>query len=139
MISKQFLPDYLTTTIINIYNFVLKLLPFLVKLLFQIASRNVTNIKLTVTGNSIKVAWDLPQCSANIKEIKVQYRKKGQITWPLQVKTASPSDKEITIKGLENGVEYEVRVVAVDIGGREHKTEAPGAIKIGIYSKYYYV
>ena len=133
------MPDYLTIKLINIYDFVLKLLHFLVKLLFQIASGNVTNIKLTVTDNSIKVAWDLPGCSANIREIKVQYRKKGQVTWPLQVNTASPSDKEITIKGLENGVEYEVRVVAVDIGGREHKMEAPGAVKIGIYSKYYFV
>ena len=100
-----------------------------------LASGGITNIARIVTDNTLRVLWDLPPCSSNIQEIKAQYRKKGQSTWPLQVVTATPSDKEITIKGLENGIEYEIGVVVVDIGGREHKTNVSGAVKIGIYLK----
>ena len=104
-------------------------------LLLLLASGNITNIALIIKDQIIRVSWDLPPCSSNIQEIKAQYRKKGQSTWPLQVVTATPSHKKITIEGLENGVEYQIRVVVVDIGGREYKTRVSGAVKIGMYLK----
>ena len=107
----------------------------MVILLLIPAPGSVSNVKLSVKDDTIRVTWDLPQCIASIKEIKVQYRKTGQSGWPSEVKVANPSDKELTIKGLEKDVDYEVQVVVVDIGGREHKTNVSGAVKIGMYLK----
>ena len=95
------------------------------------ASGTVNNISLSANDNSIKVTWDLPQCKGNIKEIKVQYRKKGESNWGVRSIVAATSVKEATIKGLDKGFAYEVRVVVVDIGGREHMAKALGTAKIG--------
>jgi len=84
-------------------------------------SGKVENVQLSVKDDSIKVTWQLPQCKGNIGEIKVQYRKKGQSSWQWEVKTPTSSDKEITIKGLDKGSEYEVRVVVIDIKGTAHE------------------
>ena len=93
-----------------------------------------------VKDNTIRVTWQLPQCSGNIREIKVQYRKKGQSKWQWELIVATIADTEITINGLENGVEYEVRVVVVDTNGVTHETIGKSAAKAGkcssSFSKY---
>ena len=81
--------------------------------------------------SAIRVTWQLPQCSGNIREIKVQYRKKGQSTWQWELKAATIADTEMTITGLEKGVEYEVRVVVVDKNGVKHETIGKKAAKAG--------
>ena len=96
-----------------------------------VAPGNVTNINLSVSENTIRVTWDLPQCRGNIKEMKVQYRKKGESNWGMRSPTVTATDKEFIINGLDNGVEYEVRIVVVDISGKEHMTQASGTAKIG--------
>ena len=45
--------------------------------------------------------------------------------------TVTTTDKEFIINGLDNGVEYEVRIVVVDISGKEHMMQASGTAKIG--------
>ena len=84
--------------------------------------------------SAIRVTWQLPQCSGNIREIKVQYRKKGQSSWQWELKAATIADTEITITGLEKGVEYEARVVVVDINGVTHEMIGGKATKPGKYS-----
>ena len=79
-----------------------------------IASGPVTNVIMHVKDNTIRVTWQLPQCSGNIREIKVQYRKRGHKKWKWELKADTIADTEVIITGLEKGVEYEVRVVVVD-------------------------
>ena len=86
-----------------------------------IASGPVTNVIMHVTDSTIRVTWQLPQCIGNIREIKVQYRKKGQSKWQWEVKAATIADTEVIITGLEKGVEYEVRVVVLDTNGKTHE------------------
>ena len=74
-----------------------------------------------VKDNTIRVTWQLPQCSGNIREIKVQYRKSGQSKWQWELKAATIAGTEVIITGLEKGVEYEVRVVVVDTNGEVHE------------------
>ena len=74
-----------------------------------------------VKDSTVRVTWQLPQCSGNIREIKVQYRKRGQSKWQWELKAATIADTEIIITGLEKGVEYEVRVVVVDTNGETHE------------------
>ena len=74
-----------------------------------------------VKDSTIRVTWQLPQCSGNIREIKVQYRKRGQSKWQWELKAATIADTEVIITGLEKGVEYEVRVVVVDTNGEIHE------------------
>ena len=100
---------------------------------FFIASGGVNNVIMHVKENAIRVKWELPQCSGNIREIKVQYRKKGQSNWQWELKVATIADKEMTITGLEKGVEYEVRVVVVDTNGVTHETIGRKASKAGKY------
>ena len=80
-------------------------------------------IKAEVKDTTIEVTWKLPVCSKNIKEIKVDYRKKGETNWIS--KTANPTDTKMTISGLDKDTEYEVQVVAVDINGISHTQQAP--------------
>ena len=101
-----------------------------------VAPGTVTDITLTVKDNAITVTWNLPQCASSINEIKIQYRKRTQSGWPYEVKAASPSDKELIIRGLENGVEYEVQVVVVDSSGRSFAKQAEKIAKIGKSSIY---
>ena len=91
----------------------------------------VTDITLTVKDDTIRVTWNLPQCASSINEIKIQYRKRTQSGWPYEEKAASPSDKEVTIKGLEKGVEYEVQVVVFYSSGRSFPKQAATIAKIG--------
>ena len=100
---------------------------------FVVASGNVENVQVTVKDDSIKVTWQLPQCKGNIGEIKVQYKKRGQSNWQWELKAPASSDKEITIKGLDKGAEYEVRVVVVDINGTTHEMIGTKLATIGIY------
>ena len=86
-----------------------------------IASGPVTNVIMHVKNSTIRATWQLPQCSGNIREIIVQYRKKGQSKWQWEVKAAAIADAEVIITGLEKGVEYEVRVVVVDTNGKTHE------------------
>ena len=86
-----------------------------------IASGPVTNVIMHVKDSAIRVTWQLPKCSGNIREIKVQYRTKGQSKWQWEVKAAAIADTEVIITGLEIGVEYEVRVVVVDTNGETHE------------------
>ena len=74
-----------------------------------------------VRDSAIRVTWQLPQCIGNIREVKVQYRKKGQSKWKWEVKAAAIADTEVIITGLEKGVEYEVRVVVVDTNGETYE------------------
>ena len=74
-----------------------------------------------VKDNTIRVTWKLPHCSGNIREIKVQYRKKGHSKWKWELKADTIADTEVIITGLEKGVEYEVRVVVVDTNGEVHE------------------
>ena len=74
-----------------------------------------------VKDSTIRVTWQLPQCSGNIREIKVQYRKKGQSKWQWELKAETITDTEAIINGLEKGVEYEVRVVVVDTNGETYE------------------
>ena len=74
-----------------------------------------------VNDSTIRVTWQLPQCSGNIREIKVQYRKKGQSEWQWELKGGTISDTEVIITGLKKGVEYEVRVVVVDTNGETYE------------------
>ena len=74
-----------------------------------------------VIDSAIRVTWQLPKCSANIREIKVQYRKKGQSKWQWELRAAAIADTEVLITRLEKGVEYEVRVVVVDTNGKTHE------------------
>ena len=74
-----------------------------------------------VKDSTIRVTWQLPQCSANIREIKVQYRKKGLSKWQWEVKASTIADTEVIITGLEKGVEYEVRGVVVDTNGETYE------------------
>ena len=76
---------------------------------------------MKVKGSTIRVTWQLPQCSGNIREIKVQYRKKGQSKWQWELKALTIAGTEVIITGLEKGVEYEVRVVVVDTNGKAHE------------------
>jgi len=92
---------------------------------------NVANINLSVKKNTIRVTWDLLQCTANIKEMKVQYRKKGESNWAMRSSTVTSTAKEFIINDLDNGVDYEVRIVVVDISGKEHMAQASGTAKIG--------
>jgi len=84
-------------------------------------SGKVENVRVNVKDDTIKVTWQLPQCKGNIREIKVQYRKEGQTSWQKELRTPASSDKEITIKGLDKGAKYEVRVVVIDINGTTHE------------------
>ena len=86
-----------------------------------IASGPVKNVIIHVKDSTIRVTWQLPQCSGNIREIKVQYRKKGQSKWKWELKALTIADTEVIITGLEKGVEYEVRVVVVDTNGKTHE------------------
>ena len=63
--------------------------------------------------------------------MKVQYRKKGESNWRVGSTTTITTDKTMTIKDLDKGFEYEVRIVVVDISGREHLTQATGTANIG--------
>ena len=81
-----------------------------------------------VIDSTIRVTWQLPQCSGNIREIKVQYRKKGQSKWQWELKTATTADTEVIITGLEKGVEYEVRVVVLDRNGETHEMAEKKAV-----------
>ena len=74
-----------------------------------------------VKDSTIRVTWQLPQCSGNIREIKVQYKKRGQSKWQWELKAVTIADTEVLITGLEKGVEYEVRVVVVDTNGDSHE------------------
>ena len=74
-----------------------------------------------VKDSTIRVTWQLPQCRGNIRELKVQYRKKGQSKWQWEVKAAAIADTEVIITGLEKGVEYVLRVVVVDTNGETHE------------------
>ena len=74
-----------------------------------------------VKDSTIRVTWQLPQCSGNIREIKVKYRMKGQSKWQWELKAAAIADTDVIITGLEKGVEYEVRVVVVDTNGETHE------------------
>ena len=105
--------------------------------IFIAASGKVENVQLSVKDDSIKVTWQLPQCKGNIGEIKVQYRKKGQSSWQWEVKTPTSSDKEITIKGLDKGSEYEVRVVVIDIKGTVHEMTGAKVARTGTYFHLY--
>ena len=96
-----------------------------------LAPGNVANINLSVKKNTIRVTWDLLQCTANIKEMKVQYRKKGESNWAMRSSTVTSTAKEFIINDLDNGVDYEVRIVVVDISGKEHMAQASGTAKIG--------
>ena len=96
-----------------------------------VASGSVENVQLSVKDSAIKVTWQLPQCKGNIGEIKVQYRKKGQSSWQWELTTPASSDKEVTIKGLDKGAEYEVRVVVVDINGTTHEMIGTKLAKTG--------
>ena len=87
-----------------------------------------------VKDSAIRVTWQLPQCSGNIREIKVQYRKKGQSNWQWEVKAAAIADTEVIITGLEKGVEYEVRVVVVDTNGETHEMAEKSAAIDGKFS-----
>ena len=86
-----------------------------------IASGRVKNVIMHVKDNTIRVTWQLPQCSGNIREILVQYREKGQSSWQWDIKAATIADTEVIITGLEKGVKYEVRVVVVDTNGETHE------------------
>ena len=86
-----------------------------------IASGPVINVIMHVKDSTIRATWQLPQCSGNIREIKVQYRKKGQNKWQWELKAATIADTDVIITGLEKGVEYEVRVVVVDTNGKTHE------------------
>ena len=101
--------------------------------IFFIASGGVNNVIMHIKESAIRVTWQLPQCSGNIREIKVQYRKKGQINWQWELKAATIADTEMTIIGLGKGVEYEVRVVVVDTNGMTHETIGRKAAKAGKY------
>ena len=105
--------------------------------LFIAASGKVENVQLSAKDDSIKVTWQLPQCKGNIREIKVQYRKRGQSSWQWEVKAPASSDKEITIKGLDKGAEYEVRVVVVDIQGTTHEMTGAKVARTGTYNQYF--
>ena len=73
-----------------------------------------------VKDSTIRVTWQLPQCSGNIREVKVQYRKRGRSEWQRELKAATVANTEVIITGLEKGVEYELRVVVVDTNGETH-------------------
>ena len=88
---------------------------------YFLASGPVKNVIMHVKDSTIRVTWQLPQCSANIREVKVQYRKKGHSEWQWELKVATVPDTEVIITGLEKGVEYEVRVVVVDTNGETHE------------------
>ena len=104
---------------------------FGISITFIIATGGVNTAIMHVKDNTIRVTWQLPQCSGNIREIKVQYRKKGQSNWQWELKVATKADTEITINGLEKGVEYEARVVVVDINGVTHEVIGRTAAKAG--------
>ena len=76
------------------------------------------------------MTWSLPKCDTNIKQIKVEYRKKGETSW--LTKTAASWDTEVTVYRLQNEAEYEVRVVVVDINGQEHVANAIRTAKTGM-------
>ena len=107
-------------------------------LILTIESGSVKVANVYIKEDSIRVTWQLPECSGNIREIKVQYRKTGQSTWPWELKVPSTSDKEITIKGIEKGVEYEVRVVVIDTNGLAHKLIGTKVANTGKYSTQCY-
>ena len=86
-----------------------------------IASGPVKNVIMHVKDSTIRVTWQLPQCSGNIREIIVQCRKKGQSKWQWEVKATKKADTEVIINGLDKGMEYEVRVVVVDTNGETHE------------------
>ena len=88
---------------------------------YFLASGPVKNVIMHVKDSTIRVTWQLTQCSGNIREVKVQYRKKGQSEWQWELKAATVADTEVIITGLEKGVEYEVRVVVVDTNGETHE------------------
>ena len=75
----------------------------------------------------------MPQCSGNIREIKVQYRKKGQSKWQWELRAATIADTEVIIAGLEKRVEYEVRVVVVDTNGETYEMAEESAAIDGKY------
>ena len=87
---------------------------------------------------TIRVTWKLPQCSRNIRQITVQYRKDGETNWPNEVKAAA-SSTEVLIENLEKGVEYEVRVVVVDTAGNTHQMVGTGKkiAKTGKFTSYF--
>ena len=87
-----------------------------------------------VKDSTIRVTWQLPQCSGNIREIKVQYRKRGQSKWQWELKAVTIADTEVIITGLEKGVEYEVRVVVVDTNGETHEMAEKSAAIDGKFS-----
>ena len=91
-----------------------------------------------VTDSTIRVTWQLPQCSGNIREIKVQYRKRGQSKWQWELKAATIADTAVIITGLEKGVEYEVRVVVVDTNGETHEMAEKNAAIDGKCSSIYF-
>ena len=101
------------------------------------ATGPVKNVIMHVKESTVRVTWQLPQCSGNIREIKVQYRKKGQSKWQWELKAATIADTEVIITGLEKGVEYEVRVVVVDTNGETYEMAEKSAAIDGKFSYTY--
>ena len=97
----------------------------------------VTNVSLSVKANAIRVSWILPQCAGNIVEIKVQYKKKGESSWKLEVTAPRPSVTSILLKGLAYQTEYEVRVNVTDATSRVYTTQLAKTAKTGISTLYY--
>ena len=97
----------------------------------------VRNVSLSVKANTIRVSWILPQCAGNIVEIKVQYKKKGESSWKLEVTAPRPSVTAILLKGLAYQTEYEVRINVTDATSRVHTTQLAKTAKIGISTVYY--
>ena len=101
--------------------------------MFVAAPGSVQKYTLSPKDDTIKVTWTFSQnqCISNIRAIKVEYKKKSDNTW-VTAFTVTNSDKEVIIKGLEKGVQYEVRVVVVDVNGKEYGGNAiPQIAKTG--------
>ena len=74
------------------------------------------NLTLTAGTQHIRASWDAPDDGGDpIKGYRVQYREGTSGAW--DELTAFPSGTSVSLHGLPNGVEYQVRVAAVNGAG----------------------
>ena len=79
----------------------------------------MSNIQFTQTVSNgminLQVTWDKPNSDRPIQYYEVQYRKQGVSSWTSV--TPNPTTRQATIRNVDKGSVYDVRVKAVsDVG-----------------------
>ena len=67
---------------------------------------------------ALRVTWTAPQSDVTISQYKVQYRRSRDAYWGSEITIfGSPPPTSTILTGLDAGIEYSVRVIAVSAVG----------------------